>query len=292
MITTQNTLMRLALLPRLALLTGAALLLAGADTAADLRRQARDLFNEKRYSESLAVLQRSLALNARDAEAYKLIALDAIRLDRLDVAEPALRSAAEIAPGDFAPRFHLGALLFTKGLFESARLELEKAIQLNPEYMPSHVFLGLALEELGSEQTALASYRRAIQMADRQGLRSEMPSLSLGRLLYRLDRVDESLPPLKRAAELNPSSADAWLALGKTLFALSRNAEAVDALARSEALDPDQPDTHYVLARVYTATGRSEDAAGELRRFQTLQRKPGRDPRRRLIGAASPDEAR
>src|SRR5438270_608392 len=162
MITTQNTLMRFAFLAGLGLLAGAPQLLAAADPAADLRRQARDLFNEKRYSESLAVLQRSLALNPRDAEAYKLVALDAIRMERLDVAEPALRSAAEIAPGDFAPRFHLGALLYTKGLFEPARLELEKAIQLNPEYMPSRVFLGLALEELGDEQTALASYRHAI----------------------------------------------------------------------------------------------------------------------------------
>lgn len=238
-------------------------------------------FQEQRYTESLSALHRCLALDPRNAEAYKLVALNAIRIDRLDIAEPALRSAKELTPDDYLVRFHLGALLYTRSLFLQAKPELEKAVLLNSRYIPARLFLGLTLEDVGDEQAAIDTYQGAIAAAREQNSESEIPYLYLGRLLYRLDQIEESLTHLQKADKLKPASAEVLLALAKTLHALKREAESESVLRRALAVTANDPDTHYLLFRVLTSEGKAQEAGAELLRFQELARKPGNDPRRR-----------
>src|SRR5215471_19005338 len=63
------------------------------------------LFKQKHYDESLQKAERSLALGFRDLEVYKLLAFDGVVLNRLEVVEPALNKALELAPSDFTVHF-------------------------------------------------------------------------------------------------------------------------------------------------------------------------------------------
>ena len=80
------------------------------DTCQTLFLEAKILFREQRYRESMKILERSLPLNQRDAEVFKLVASNAILLSRTDIAEQALKTAAQLAPDDYLVFFHLGAL--------------------------------------------------------------------------------------------------------------------------------------------------------------------------------------
>jgi len=257
-------------------------------TPPGLYLEARILFGEGRYAEALEVVQRSLAKVTTDAALYKLAALSAIRMDRLDIAEPALKTAAQLAPGDYLVHFHLGALYYTKSLFLPAKAELEKATELHPGYMPALLFLGLTLEEIGDEKTTVATYRRAIEVAASERAAREMPYIYLGRFYYRLNRFDESLPLVEKAVAINPASAEALLELGKTLHASSRDGEAAAALERSVAADAQNPEPHYLLFRIFQSEGRGQDAQLELKRFQELNKpKQAADPARRRLRSAS-----
>jgi len=250
--------------------------------------EARILFEERRYAEALAVVQRALAKVQTDAELYKLAALTAIRMNRLDIAEPALKTAAQLAPRDYLVHFHLGALYYTKSLFVWAKTELEKAAALNPGYMPALLFLGLTLEEVGDEKTTVATYRKAIEVGAAERTAREMPYIYLGRFYYRLNRFDEGLALLEKAVAMNPGSAEALLELGKTLHALKRDSEAAAALERSAAADARNPEPHYLLFRIFESEGREQAAQGELKRFQELNRqKQTTDPARRRLQSAS-----
>jgi tetratricopeptide (TPR) repeat protein len=252
------------------------------ETAAGLLQQARNLVEQQHYDEALKTLERCLARDGRSAEAYKLVAISAIRLDRLEIAEPALRSAAELSPNDYVVHFHVGALHYTRSLFQSAKAELEKAIELQPGYVPAHLFLALTLEEVGNPTTAIETYRRAIALAEAQHATADTAYLYLGRYLYRLNRFDESLPLLRKAVELNPASGEALLALGKTFHGLDRNDEAVAALQRAAAADGQGPEAHYYLFRIFSIEHRDDEARAELAQFQQLKQKPGNDVKRRL----------
>jgi len=252
------------------------------ETPAGLYLEAKILFSEQRYQEALQVAQRSLTMAPNAPELYKLAALSAIRLDRLEVAELALKTAAQLDPGDYLVHFHLGALYYTKSLFLAAKPELEKAAQLNSSYMPSLLFLGLALEEVGDETSTVATYRKAIEVADAQRSAREMPYIYLGRFYYRRNRFDDGLPLLEKAAEINPDSGEAWLELGKTLHGLKRDGEALAALKRSATAEARDPEPHYLLYRILESQGHEEAAQRELLRFEELNKqRPAKDSARR-----------
>lgn len=263
---------------------------ARGETSPGLYLEARILFEEGRYAEALAVVQRSLKKVPTDTELYKLAALSAIRMDRLDIAEPALKTAAQLAPRDYLVHFHLGALYYTKSLFVLAKAELENTDELHPGYMPALLFLGLTLEEVGDETATVATYRKAIDVAASERTAREMPYIYLGRFYYRLNRFNEGLALLEKAAAINPGSAEALLELGKTLHALKRDVEAAAVLERSAAAQAQNPEPHYLLFRILESEGREQAAQGELRRFQELNtQKQATDPaRRRLQMALSP----
>ena len=233
--------------------------------------EARALFADQKFEQSLQLLGRCLAVRQDDPEAFKLVGLNAVRLNKTTTAEDAFKSAARLAPGDYSIQFNMGALYYTQSRFLEAEPALEKAIALKPEYMPAQLFLGLNLEELGDEEKAIKTYRTAITINETQSRKNELPYLYLGRLLYRLDRLEESAQLLRRAAEVQPNSGEAWLLLGKTYKGLGRENESVAALERAAAVDSMSPEAHYLLSRAYLAQHREQDAQKEQARFEALR---------------------
>lgn len=230
--------------------------------------EAKILFHEHKYEQSLKVLERALALNQRDPELYKLVASDAILIERMDIAEQALKRAAQLAPKDYLVFFNLGALYYTDSRFAIAQSELEKSVSLNPDYVPAQLFLGLSLEELGQEPRAMDCYHRAIELAERSGFKGEQPYLYPGRLLYRQNKLEESLPYLQKAAKANPQSCETLCLLARIYTSQDRETDADAALNQCVQADPQYSEAHYLLSRIYARQGRTKEATRELALFQ------------------------
>jgi tetratricopeptide (TPR) repeat protein len=260
-------------------------------TPAALYLQAKLLFKERKFAASVGQLERllrddqggeagaaasrpRLALQLQ-AAAYQLLGLNLVQLNRLDLAEECLRTAAELAPADHLNRYHLGMLYFVNSRFAAAERELREAVRLSPAFAPGHDALGLALEELGQEAAALAAYRRAVELSESQRLRDAAPHLNMGKFLLSKNRAEESLAPLKRATELDRRSAEAAFQLGKAHNKLGQSAEAVRALLRAAEADPAYAEPHYLLSRIYSGQGREDEAKREMELFQRLRQ--GRD---------------
>lgn len=250
-----------------------------------LHLEAKLLFKEKKFYESLKILQRCLALRQDDPDVYMLIASNGQLLDRADIAKPALRSAIQLAPSDVVPRFQLGGLYYTENHFHAAVRELREAVRLKPDFMPAHLLLGAALEELEDRDGALRSYRKAIDFTEHQKLRQEQPYLFLGRFLVRLNRHEEGLPYLQKAVDINPGSSEALYLIGKVMNAQGRHMEAIEALKKSAESHPQYPEPRYMLSRIYLRLGRQQEAEKEFRVFQELKReeKQKHNGRRRSV---------
>jgi len=244
--------------------------------------EAKILFREGKYRESLKTLERALLLNQRDAEVYKLVASNAILVNRMDIAEQALKSASQLASADYLIYFNLGALYYTDSRFPSALPVLEKSVTLNPDYVPAQLFLGLTLEELDQEGSAADFYRRAIELAERSGFKGEQPYLYLGRLLYRQNKLNESLPNLQKATKANPQSCESWCLLSRIYSAQAQETNSVIALNQCIAADPKCSEAHYLLSRAYVKQGQTDAAAKELSLFQELRKteQNRKDPRK------------
>ena len=244
--------------------------------------EAKILFREQKYRESLKILERCLALNQQDADVFKLVASNAILISRVDIAETALKKAIQVAPDDYLAHFHLGALYYTDSRFPLAEPVLRKAVKLNPEFVPARLFLGLALEELEGEEEAIQCYRQAIELTERFKVKGEQPYLYLGRLLYRQNHFPESLPYLEKAVEANPQSCEGLCLMARVFTAQGREKEAMEALAKCVKADPRHAEAHYLLSRAYVKQGRHDEAQKEMQVFQELKllEKKTFDPRR------------
>jgi tetratricopeptide (TPR) repeat protein len=252
------------------------------DNYRDLYHQGKLLFEEQKYQESLKVLDRCLALNQQDPELYKLVASDAILINRMDIAEQALNSARRLAPSDSLVLFNLGALYYTDSRFAQAQPVLEESVKLNPDFVPARLFLGLTLEELNQEPGAIDAYRKSIEIGERTQFKGEQPYLYLGRLLYRENKLSESLPYLQKAAQANPQSCESLCLISRVESTQGREDPAVAALQQCIQADPKYSEAHYLLSRAYAKQGRTEDAAREMATFQDLKKREQnkKDPRR------------
>ena len=104
--------------------------------------------------------------------------------------------------------------------------------------------LGQVREEIGTDQSAIASYRKAIELTEKQNSKDELPYLHLAKFFWLRNRVEESLDPARRAAELNPDSSEALYVLARALSKLGKDDEAMPLLRRIIQHDPSFPDSH------------------------------------------------
>jgi Flp pilus assembly protein TadD len=183
-------------------------------------------------------------------------------------------------------RAHLEA-----GRLNEAVAELSRAASLDPKLSQAHSLLAVAYERKGLHERAEDSYRRAIDVNERdpQALNN------LGYSLYLAGNYRAAVDKLKRAARLAPTDARvlnplalAQARLGKyddayrnfaraggefeghsnvaaLLIRMGRDDKAAEHLEAARGLRPDSPNVLRQLAEVYERTGRAEKA-GDARR--------------------------
>ena len=242
------------------------------ETAETLFLEAQILFKQKQFKDSIQRVQRSLTLEQRDPEAYKLLAFNAVTLNRMDIVEPALKAALQLSPTDFIIHFHLGLLYYTTNRFSMAESEFQTVTRLNPTYMKGYDLLGLAQEELQNDKVVIETYRRAIDLTEQQKINDESAYLHLAKFLWLRNRYSESLPLARRAVEPKPKSAEAYYVLGKVLDKLGQEAEAMEVLQHSTQIDPQYAESHYLLSRIYLRQGHEDQARQEMKTFDQVNR--------------------
>jgi len=235
------------------------------------------LFKQKRHQESLTKLRACLENKMETAEVYKLIASNGVLLDRLEIVEPALTAAIRLAPNDHLAHFHMGMLYYTTSRFASAEQELLKVVSLSASFAKGYDMLGQVREEIGTDQSAIAAYLRAIELVEKQKQKDELPHLHLAKFLWLRNRVEESLAPAQRAAELNPDSSEALYVLARALSKLGKDNEAMPLLHKIIQRDPGFPDSHYLLGRVLLKKGQEEEGRQEIQIFEAIKKRaPGK----------------
>ncbi|MGB7157644.1 MAG: tetratricopeptide repeat protein [Tepidisphaeraceae bacterium] len=108
---------------------------------------------------------------------------------------------------------------------------------------------------------------------------------SLGRIFAKQGRVEQAIPLLRNAAELDPGRSGAWGDLGLSLASNGQRDEALACLHKSAALEPRSSDGHYTLAAGYLACG--DDARAAQHADAALNLEPGHPLTHYLLGFLS-----
>jgi tetratricopeptide (TPR) repeat protein len=236
-----------------------------ADTggAAELNRQAVAFYRQSRFDQAIAALERSLAIDPRQAAPLKLLGLCYQVANRTDEAQRTFLQLTKLAPKDGEAWFYLGRSYYLQNFFDRALPALETALRLSPRDARAWECLGLTREANGETDRALEAYQQAVRWNGQGQRLSPSPHLSYGMLLYKLDRLEEGEKQLARAVELDPGDWNAHFELGKLLFRAERLEAAEQQLKLAAAAGSAGPEEarriQLLLAQVHFRMGRNEE---------------------------------
>lgn len=187
-------------------------------------------------------------------------------------ARQALEKAAHLDPANAEARYQLGIGLFRANLHAEAVRQFEETVGLRPADARAHDYLALCLEALGEVERAELAYRSGLKVNESPFFDSFL-DYNYGRLLLKLNRLEESRSHLDRAVALLPHSRAVHYERAKLSLAL-RDYQAARKYAE-RALDLQDPgglvldlQVYYLLATVYARLGESELA----RKYAELSR--------------------
>jgi protein O-mannosyl-transferase len=138
-------------------------------------------------------------------------------------------------PLSFLALNDLGAMDCASGQIETARLELEESIKLNPFYSPAHINFGLLLESQGQLDLAYSEYQKAVELAPI----SSQAHFNLGMLLERKQQFDGAIKEMSKGLRLDPDSPDAHNELGILWGDKGNWDEAINQFQQALTLKPD-----------------------------------------------------
>jgi tetratricopeptide (TPR) repeat protein len=230
-------------------------------------------------------------------------------------AEKEFRSALRVSPKNVSAYSALGMIAAKLGRGEEAIEILQKVVQIQPDSVISHLNLGTALSNDGFDLLgALDQFSEAVRLDSK----SAAAHYNKGRVLYELNRFDESRAELDTACRLQPDylealyllaqvektignvqrsveilthlvtlepgNSDAQLLLGRNLVILGNMEEAIHHLQIAVGANPNNEDALYSLAQALSRVGRPE-AKVFLERFQNLKQQREVDDRIQKLGS-------
>jgi tetratricopeptide (TPR) repeat protein len=234
-----------------------------------------DLY-QKHSAEARVAIQRSIALDSTNPDAYRTLGEIELQLKQYDSAYRAWVQANKLNPGDARTTYYIGRLFYEAEFFNEAASWLRETLKLAPNHFQAMTYLGMCAERLDMPEPAARLYRQAIAASKQQQKPYSWAFLNLGKQLRQLGRNQEALAILEEAERLCPEP-NALTALGQTLAAAGQQQRAEAVLRRALDMDHELPDAHYRLALLLRASGRAAEAQSEMQAFQQTKSQHERD---------------
>lgn len=161
--------------------------------------------------------------------------------------------------------FNLGRTLQELGSLDEAVASYRRALQINPDFADAHFNLGCTLNGLGRLDEAEASYRWALQIKPDDAEACN----NLGNTLNNLGRLDEAKASYRRALQIKPDYAEAHNNLGNSLKDFGRLVEAEASYHRALQIKPDYADAYsnLLFTHNYTASHTPSYCLEEAKRY-------------------------
>ena len=185
----------------------------------------------------------------------------------------------------FADAHHLLGLSYSLvGQYEKALEELDEALELNPRYVEALVHKALVLNQLGREDEADATLRRAGQVGSdtQRGFAGHVAAklanhhASLGDAYVEAGGLGEGILQYQAALALGPSFHDLRYKLGRLLLEAGR---VLEAREQFEVIVRDRPNFLDASAMLGLACYLSGDGLTARRVWEDLRERRPEDPR-------------
>ena len=224
--------------------------------------QARAYESQDNYEEAVRVYQR-LVSEAPDDEDLKIRLADAlVETGAYDDAKLLYQRLLSSRGEDAMLIMKIGVVEQARGNFSEASLQLEKAVDLDPDLTEAYGPLAEAYDGASNYRKAIDAYQRAIQATERRrssiqdsdrkdALTADLVSYrtSLGRIYSQMGDYEKAVDTYQQLTEIASSQVDTWYGLGSAALGAGQVYEAIDALNRALKLNPTSEKVSQQLQR-------------------------------------------
>ena len=182
-----------------------------------------------------------------------------------------LKEALKQFPNSTRLWLALGIAQLTYGQNTEAENSFKRSLALDPKSVPALAYLGVTYAERSQYPNAIDFYERAIALNPQLAALHYLAADTMLRIST--EDTTRAEKYLKRALELDPNLAAAYLTWARLYVRTDRYAEAAPLLERAVALQPEFVEAHYQLGRVLMKLKRTDEANRELAIFKTLSEK-------------------
>ena len=209
-----------------------------------------------RHEESVARLQRAVAINGKDAAAQGDLGLALMRAGRLQDALQVLEGALALDPKSSSSEFCHGQVLVKLKRLDEAVMAFRRTLELEPDDPATYSHLAVTLEGIGQLEEALCAHEKALELepdqADHYG--------NIAGILCKLKRHSEISPFVERALQLQPGHEIALLSRIDALLTARKLDEALASAEELLAANPQSLQGHTWRSKILAFMGQPERA--------------------------------
>lgn len=257
----------------------------------------QELAQQKAAADLAFEKELDLKIPEMKAEGYERVGDNYIRQGNLEMAFLQYEKAQSLDPEASSVRYKLGWLLLNRGLnsdalktfeeirkrdpknplayegiarvhialkeYEKAVANLEKALQLKPDFWQCHALFAFMYDRQGRYDDSITSYKKAIALkAD-----SFLLYNNLGMSYYMKGDYEKSVEAYMKALKINDKAPATYNNLGMALGKLGRYDDALNVFKRAG----DEAAAYNNLGMIYMATGKHADAVSAFEKALELK---------------------
>lgn len=225
-------------------------------------QQALQLEHEGRDAEAVAIWQKVVKAQPRNAQAYAQIGLLEAHQEHFAEAITAYRKAKSLNPDIPQLNFNLGLALFKSAQFHEAAQIFEAELRRHPR--DQRMTILAAMSHYGARQygAAIPYFKDAVE-TDPRNLDL---LLALAHCYLWTKQLDATMDVYRQILQINPDSAAADMIAGEALDEKGDNAGAVQQFQAAVRANPKEPNVHFGLAYLLWAQKRYDEAIPEFKK--------------------------
>lgn len=219
--------------------------------AVDFVRQGQIAFENQKWDEAKAKLERGLGLDSTSVEGYFTLGLVEMRRNNAAGAIDPLKKATELAPSFVQAPLNLGIAYLSAKRAPEGIATLRQAQTLAPENPQVLISLAQALVSADSVSAAITEYRKVIEV-DSTNVKAYR---GLGLCQIQKKSYGEAVTALKQATTMDAGNADGWAWLGQAYLGLNDVLRARQAAEKAVAINSNHSTGKSVLDVAKRAQG-------------------------------------
>ena len=223
-------------------------------------------------SQALASLEKSLAANPDSTDVLKQYVITAMRANQSGKAVRAAERLLEIKPDEPDFLYLHGAASLQNNKLDAAENSLGTFVSLRPKDSRGCLALGLTF---AAQPAKLETARRQLEKCVEINPNNFEAKYQLGLSYKTQGETENAIKYFEETVKSSPNYALALRDLGAVYLQSGAEAKAKIVLEKSVAINPNDGDTHFQLSRLYNLTGETALAKKHLEIFQKLRNPNG-----------------